>query len=141
MSEWGDALAKLSTEDWKEIEDINSQIQAHIGAWGEIRGGELDSFGIIEMPYAVHDPLIDEFVRLWYEKNLAIPFDWASWQGGRDWYANENDTKYETLDGETALKLLTAVIRNNRFNEGALLSAFESGVFPKIIDKLVRRRM
>ncbi len=32
------------------------------------------------------------------------------------------------------------MIRNNRFNEGALMGAFESGDFPKIIDRFVRLR-
>ena len=41
------------------------------------------------------------------------------------------------IDIEMALKLLTAVIRNDRFNEGALVRAFEDGSFPKIIQKLI----
>lgn len=132
-----DSFNNLTSEDHATLKDLNRRIQSHQGPWGEIRGGEPDGSGVLEMPYAVHDPLIDEFVSLWYEKDLVILFDWSSWQEGRDWYANENDEKYETLDIETALKLLTAVIRNSRFNDGALLDAFESGVFPKIINKLV----
>lgn len=131
-------MNRLSEADWGQVVEINKRIQSHEGPWGEIRGGVPDSSGVTEMPYSVLDPLINEFVSLWYEKDLVLLFDWASWQEGRDWYANDNDGKYETLDTETALKLLTAVIRNNRFNEGALLNAFESGVFPKIIDKLVQ---
>jgi hypothetical protein len=127
-----DAFNDLSDDDFASLEDLNTRIQTHTGPWGEIRGGVPDGSGVIEMPYSVLDPLINEFVSMWYEKDLVILFDWASWQEGRDWYANENDAKYET-----ALKLLTAVIRNNQFNEGALLNAFESGVFPKIINKLI----
>ena len=51
-------------------------------------------------------------------------------------FGDEDDDKYEKLDIETALKLLTAVIRNDRFNEGALVRAFDSGVFLKITQKL-----
>lgn len=37
MSEWVDAVAKLSSDDWKQIEEINAQVQAHSGPWGEIK--------------------------------------------------------------------------------------------------------
>ncbi len=72
--------------------------------------------------------------------NLIVPFDWPDWQEGRDWYADEAESKYDTLDYETALKLITAVIRNDRFNDGAILRSFESGDFPKIINKFTELR-
>ena len=72
-----------------------------------------------------------------YDKNLMVKFNWPEWQEGRDWYALQDDSKYAKLDVETCLKLLTAVIRNDRFNEGALVRAFEDGSFPKIIQKLM----
>ena len=75
-----------------------------------------------------------------YENELVVSFDWSAWDEGREWYKNSNESKYEALDIPTALKLLTAVMRNDRFNEGALVSAFESGDFPKIINKLVELR-
>lgn len=140
MSEWEDVVAKLTNEDWQEIEDLNAQIQSHTGAWGEIKGGEKDESGIIEMPYAVTDPLINKFLELWYGKELIVQFEWSKWDEGRKWYADTSDQKYKTLDQETALKLLTAVIRNDRFNEGALLRAFEDGEFPKIITTFVSLR-
>lgn len=140
MTEWDSVVAKLTSEDWQEIENINSQIQSHSTTWGEMKGGEKDDSGVIEMPYADADPLIRKFVELWYDKDLVVPFDWSKWDEGRKWYADTSDQKYKTLDQEKALKLLTAVIRNDRFNEGALLRAFEDGEFPKIINTFVGLR-
>lgn len=141
MSEWDDAVAKLSNQDWKEIEEINSQIQAHTGAWGEMKGGDKDDQDRIQMPYADHNPLIYTFLDLWDDKNLIIQFDWSEWDEGREWFANKDESKYNTLDQETALKLITAVIRNGRFNEGALLRGFEDGDLPKIINQFVSLRV
>ena len=140
MNEWTDVLKSLNDDDWLEIEKLNSKIQSHTGSWGEMEGGEKDESGAIQMPYASPDPLVSEFSKTWYEKGLVIPFDWGNWQEGRDWYARTDESKYDSLDSETALKLLTAVIRNDRFNEGALMRAFESGDFPKIISKFVSLR-
>lgn len=140
MSEWDDAVKNLTDEDWAQIEELNTQIQSHTGSWGKFEGGEKDESGAIQMPYALLDPLVHKFLEVWYDKNLVIPFDWSEWQEGRDWYANTDESKYDSLDSEKALKLLTAVIRNDRFNEGALMQAFESGAFPKIISKFVSLR-
>ncbi|OYW43868.1 hypothetical protein B7Z28_00520, partial [Candidatus Saccharibacteria bacterium 32-45-3] len=140
MSGWDGSLKKLTDEDWQQIEELNSQIQSHSGSWGKMAGGDKDGHGVIQMSYASPDPLVDKFLEVWYDKHLVIPFDWSEWDEGREWYASTDASKYDSLDTETALKLLTAVIRNDRFNEGALMYAFESGAFPKIVNKLVSLR-
>lgn len=130
-------LGQLTGEDWQQLIDLHKRIQSHEGPWGSWGGGEEMKPGVVQMPYAIPDELITEFVKFLYEHELVINFDWSSWQEGRDWYADKDETKYDTLDATTALKLLTAVIRNDRFNEGALMSAFESGDFPRIIKRLI----
>jgi hypothetical protein len=133
-------FSELSDETWEQFVDINNRVQSHEGSWGKTQGGETDENGVIQMPYSVPDPLVSEFVTFMYENELVVSFDWSAWDEGREWYKNSNESKYEALDIPTALKLLTAVMRNDRFNEGALVSAFESGDFPKIINKLVELR-
>jgi len=140
MSEWDDAVAKLTDEDWKKIEELNGRIQSYEGSWGETKGGEEIKPGTIQMPFISYAPIVHEFLELWYDKGLIIPFSWSSWDEGSEWYANTDETKYDKLDNETALKLLTAVIRNDRFHEGALKHAFDDGDFPKIINKFVSLR-
>ncbi|HPQ82201.1 MAG TPA: DUF6508 domain-containing protein [Candidatus Saccharimonas sp.] len=140
MSEWDDTVKNLSNDDWQQIEELNSQIQSHTGSWGKMEGGDKDESGAIQMPYASPDPLVHKFLEVWYDKDLVIPFDWSEWDEGREWYTKTDESKYDSLNFETALKLLTAVIRNDRFNEGALMNAFESGDFPKIINKFVSLR-
>lgn len=126
----------LVPEDLAHLQDINRRVQNNSDPWGIQRGGEPGVDGVIEMPYREKNPLITEFVTFLYEKDLVIAFNWSEWEAGREWYKSDDDTKFNKLDVVTALKLLTAVIRNDRFNEGALVSAFESREFPKIINKL-----
>lgn len=140
MNEWDKAVSNLSDDDWTQIEDLNNRIQAHTGSWGEMITESKTEPETMVWPYADENPLIREFVHLWSEMNLIVPFDWPDWQEGRDWYADEAESKYDTLDYETALKLITAVIRNDRFNDGAILRSFESGDFPKIINKFTELR-
>ena len=132
-----DTFRNLSTSDIKVLNGLNARIQSHSGEWAVRHESKVTETGTKTFPFAEQHELIREFVQFMYDKDLVVNFNWSEWQEGRDWYASEDEEKYANLDVETALKLLTAVIRNDRFNEGALVSAFEAGTFPKIIQKLI----
>lgn len=132
-----DNYRNLPKESVEALRTINARIQDYVGEWGIRHDSERTESGVLVFPWIEQYPLIQDFVTFMYENNLVIPFDWSHWQAGRDWYASDDESKYDKLDVETALKLLTAVMRNDRFNTGALVRAFESGDFPKIIKKLI----
>ncbi|MGV9001822.1 MAG: DUF6508 domain-containing protein [Candidatus Saccharimonadaceae bacterium] len=130
------SFKNLNNDALAQLQNLNTRIQAHTGPWGELKGGDKDENGIMQMPYWMSDPLINELVTFIDTKGIEVRFDWSSWDEGRDWYKDTNEAKYSNLDVETALKLLTSVIRNNRYSDGALVSAFNDGNFPKIINWL-----
>ena len=131
-----DNYRNLPQESVEALRTINARIQDYVGEWGICHDNERTEAGRLIMPWVEQYLLIQNFVSFMYENKLVIPFDWSHWQEGRDWYALSGDSKYDGLDVEMALKLMTAIIRNDRFNEGALVRAFEDGSFPKIIQKL-----
>ena len=126
----------LSNTDIETLHSLNQRIQTYNGKWGERHSGKKLESGANTLPYTEQNELIQEFVQFMYDKDLVINFDWSKWQAGRDWFASEDEAKYQDLDIETSLKLLTAVIRNDRFNERALVRAFEDGMLPGIINQL-----
>lgn len=128
-----DNYRNLSKENIEALRAINARIQDYVGEWGTRHDNERTESGAFVMPWVEQYPLIQDFVSFMYENDLVVKFRWTEWQEGRDWYALDDGSKYDKLDVETALKLLTAVIRNERFNDGALVRAFEDGSFPKII--------
>lgn len=127
----------LSSKDRELFKDLNTRIQSHTGPWGVSKGGERTEDGSITMPWVEEAPIVREFVVLMNEKELIIVFPWMEWDEGREWYALEDEDKYKKLDIETALKLITAIIRNDRFNEGALVRAFKKGDIPNIFNRLI----
>lgn len=132
-----DIFRNLSTSDIKALKGLNARIQSHSGEWGVLHDSTTTETGAKTLPWVEQNKLIQELVQFMYDKDLVVNFNWTGWQEGRDWYALNDESKYEKLEVETALKLLTSVIRNDRFNDGALVRAFESGVFPKILQKLI----
>lgn len=127
----------LSNTDIEALRSLNARIQSHNGDWGVYYQSKKTEFGVNTLPWVEPNELTQEFVQFMYDKDLVVNFDWKNWQEGREWLALKDEIKYEKLGIETALKLLTAVIRNDRFNEGALVSVFEDGTFPRIIKTLL----
>lgn len=132
-----DNFKSMSDNDIQQLQNINARIQSHRGEWGIRHDDERTESGALIFPWIEQSLLIQEFVQFMYDKQLVVVFAWTEWQEGRDWYALNDDGKYNKLDVEIALKLITAVMRNDRFNDGALVRAFESDVIPKIIQKLI----
>ncbi len=70
-----------------------------------------------------------------------INFDWPSWEDGRK-IINDDNIDYDSICMVTKCKLITTLVRNDRFHEGALALAFRDGTMQKIlesVDKEVRR--
>jgi hypothetical protein len=80
-------------------------------------------------------PVIFKFLDLCYRLHLVIDFNWPDWNEGRA-LTSPNNPALRTIDLLTACKLLTAIIRNDRFCEGALSAAFEEGLIRKILYRI-----
>ncbi len=80
-------------------------------------------------------PIVQQFLETVYSIPIIIAFDWVHWDEGRQ-IARNPDFDYDTLDLVTKCKLITAIVRSDRFSEGALVAAFESGLILKILKSI-----
>lgn len=119
------------------LKALVKKIDNHKGPWMKHEGGGELEDGVIQMPYVTADPVAYEALTFLYYNKLIIDFDWGKWHEGRKLFASENENKFDKLDKDTTLKLLTAVARNDRFNEGAWASLFESGDAQKLFRRLL----
>ena len=135
-------------DEQNHIETINSYDRRHwqplLDLIPEIEATDkfemmVDSeYSIFErLPWA---PVVEEFVHLAYKLGVVINFDWGKWDDGRK-MASTEDFNFDSIDIPTKCKLITAIIRNDRFNDGVLISAFESGLILKIIQSIDRQLM
>ncbi len=93
-----------------------------------------DESGILHLPESELSRDADEFVKAAYDLGWVKQFDWSAWMGtpeGRRLIESPDLVASATHD--QLAKLLTVYIRGERFNEGALNSAFESGLLTAIV--------
>jgi len=101
------------------------------GRWHD---SERRSDGVWTMPWYELSPAAVSYVRAVGESGMMLTgFDWPSWAKTPEAKAlhGDRDVLARATPDELAM-LLTALIREDRFNEGALGDSFESGIMTAI---------
>ncbi len=125
---------QLTKHAIKELELLLEKIDAHEGPFFENRSTK-EGDVIYYSPWS--DPVTFDAMRFLNTNNLFIEFFWSGWQEGRDFFWSDDDSKYDDIDRQFTLKLLTAVARNSRFCEGAWAMLFDSGDAQKLFKRFL----
>lgn len=113
---------------WDEFWDASAEVEAEAehGRWDGPPG---------HMPYVTYSDAVSRWVASLYGLGASEPFDWMAWDGlSRYWGGQGLD---EAPVGE-AVRLVMAVSRADRFGEGTLLNAFDSGTMAAVVRRLRR---
>jgi len=116
----------LTDEKINELQNLIEEIEKFDGKWLEIKN----------LPYVSTHELAKKSMDFLYDNKLIIKFDWGKWDEGREFFKNNGPNKYDIIDREFTLKLLTAVARNDRFCDGVWGNLFESGTALILFKKL-----
>ena len=102
------------------------------GRWG---GGEKTDSGAIQMPYYVLSDEAEAFVRVAYDLGWVLAgFDWPAWKETPEAISLLDDPEsLRNASPEQLAQLLTVCIRQDRFVEGGLAAAFQSGLLTAIV--------
>lgn len=77
----------------------------------------------------------DALRRISHEDGVILKYDWPSWlEEGRRYFQPGG---IESVDIETARKLLTIIVREDRFLEGSLSESVSSGLAARIVRRIV----
>lgn len=145
------ALATRSTRDNARMEGRAPDLRERLAAIGAFRA-ELESPGFDAGRWHASHPTVDDpdvWTMPWFELSdraeafvaalagiMISDFDWPSWMGMPEGQALSSDHAAVAAADPTQLaKLATAVIRSDRFNEGAIASCFESGLMTAIAER------
>lgn len=129
--------SELTAEQRAEIFRLARNLASHTGPWARWEGGTEVGLNHVQMPYVVWGSDMSDFARTVQRSELIVHFNWSQWVEGSTWMRNPAADKYDGLTVEFILKLFTALIRSDRFHEGALLAAFDDGTVPKLVQRLM----
>ncbi len=121
----------LTQEDWKPLLDLIPEIEKISIS----RKRKSDNFIVVPLSESEIESIISRFLKIVYNIPIIISFNWAVWEEGRK-IVNDADFDFDTLDIITKCKLITAIVRNDRFCNGVLASAFRSGLILEILKSI-----
>ncbi len=89
--------------------------------------------GVYHMGYFVFGPTAEAFrAAVGRGGWIVIGFDWRTWLAGDGRTFREDPQSVATASADQLAMLLTAIIRSDRFVEGSIEGAFESGLLAGI---------
>ena len=124
-------LKTLDASQWQKLFDLIPEIEIteHFGEWRKPIYAKDNT-----IPYWMETEIVSKTVRIIEELEIAPSFAWMGWKEGGKILNEELESKqYDTI---TLCKLLTAIIRANRFAEGYTISRFEDQSMIKILRNL-----
>ena len=127
-------VATLSPKDWKPLFALIPRMKAKkgFGKWKQPK----EEDGVFVMPYYDLGNTELKFLELVYGLQLVIEFNWPDWdKSGKIAKKDPDDLNLLTL-----LKLLTRIVRRDRYCEGALRAALNDGRMLGIL-KAIRLRV
>lgn len=130
-------LASIDPQLWERFYDLVRSIYSEKN-FGQIIDSPKRTEGYLEFPHWQYTEKISEFVKMTYDLNILVPFDWRVWKEGHD-MIKDPDRDYSQIDAVTLCKLLTLVVRAERFYEGYLNSCLENGAVLRIVTALANK--
>ena len=122
---------------WQPLLDLIPDIEA-TEKFVEIIEREDKIEGVIQMPYFKVSEIVYKFHNLVDELGIMISFDWRSWQEGKDILEGKT-FDFDRVDIPTKCKLISMIIRNDRFCDGYLVSTFENGIILGMLKSIERQ--
>jgi hypothetical protein len=87
------------------------------------------------MPYYRASSVVNKFSSLIHQLGVLVSFDWIKWEY-RDVIYSHKEFDFDSIDIPNKCKLITAIVRSDRFSDGELVSVFESGLILKILQSI-----
>jgi hypothetical protein len=137
-----EALARGRAEDWRALWDAVDVLadESTFATWAgdDVVGATIDGEerAVRQMPYPRYLDAVGQVGARLHALGLVVPFDWARWDGVSRYQAAP-----ATLAGAPvgdAVRLLTSIHRSERFSEGSIDRALESGVMQAALARVRR---
>ena len=102
---------------------------------GEWKGGDRDAQGVMQMPYFEPNETLDRFTGAVGSNGWLIVADWSPWVEVAS-AGTQDPSRFESATPEELAQCLTVYIRRNRFYDGTLAGAAQSGALTAIVRRM-----
>ena len=132
-----ETISGYSKSQWQPLLDLIPEIKAKL-KFSIVPKIEQDKDGVIIVPPFSAAEVVGKFQYTFEELGLMISFDWGSWIEGREILEGKS-FDFDAFDIATKCKLISMIIRNDRFCDGYLVSTFESGLMLQVLESIERQ--
>jgi len=116
-----------SPEDLRRVAEYVPRLTDPELVIGVVQGGEHDSeTGAIQYPWVAYAHVVRDWMQALYDHNVVTGYGEEGWQDEMNVFLAD-PTQLAAADLLTIRKVLTTIVREERFCDGAIMSAFERG--------------
>jgi hypothetical protein len=136
-------LEAVLDDGWDTLWDAVDRLAAEETDHATWRGGEQVDTTVVDgveqpvlhMPYVVYSDAVNRLVGRLSALGLIVPFNWPAWDGTRRFRTGQGMADAPVAD---AVRLITAIVRADRFSEGTIAVTIEDGTLPAAIERIRR---
>lgn len=135
-----DALARVTAAQWSDLWEALDAVVAETthATWA---GGQVVDTVLVDgvekpvtqVPYPVYSDAVERLRSLVGQLGLIVPYDWMDWDGIHRY---RGGTSMADAPATDAVRMLTAIIRSERFGDGNIEGALEDGTFQAALARL-----
>jgi hypothetical protein len=134
-----DALAAVSADEWaalwRALDAMAAEREHADWAGGETRV-DADGRTVTTMPYPVYRPAVEALRSAIGGTPLIIPFAWPDWSDLPRY--RDDPAGLASAPVADALRMVIAILRSERFTDGSIEGALQSGLLQAALGRLRR---
>ncbi len=123
--------------DWDELRRLAEEVEQErtITGWTGDASPTLHETDpqLVEWPHPRYADTVVALEQLLYTMGAVVPFDWPEWYRGQS-FTPESVAGRPVAD---AVRLITSVIRGERFSDGAIAACIDDGTLPAALRRLL----
>jgi hypothetical protein len=121
----------LETGQRRELIRLGATVRNGAGPYGAWRGGDEIAPGVLRSPYFEYASAVRQLEAA--IGPLIVPFAWPEWREGIDLLREPLPADLHHISPVTAVKLMTVIVRSDRFAEGTILDKLEDGTVGRLL--------
>ena len=125
------AIAAVTEAQWAELWAALDALAGET-VFAEWAGGQTVD-GVTHVPYPEYTPAVERLRAAIGGAGLIVPYDWMQWDGIERY--REPAALADASEAD-AVRLITAIVRSERFSDGSIEGALERGLLQAALERL-----